>query len=79
MLVQMIKELRLKPSIASYGLLATNFKSCDAALSFLMDIDDDQASVTGTLGKIRHPYIGCLPLTNNSTNNHDQIEFDLEA
>ena len=41
MLVQLIKVFRVKPSVAAFSLLATNFKSCDAALNFISDVKGD--------------------------------------
>ena len=37
MLVQLIKVFKMKPSVATLALLATNFESCDAALNFVSD------------------------------------------
>ena len=37
MLVQLVKDFQVKPSVAAYSLLATKFRSCDAALNFFSD------------------------------------------
>ena len=60
MLVQLVKVFKVKPSVAALGLLATSFKSSDAALNFVSDASDDN-QLEG-VKKMLHPYIGCLAL-----------------
>ena len=65
MLVQLIKVFGIRPSIAAFSLLATNFKSCDAALNFLAEdnLDDDERRAEPNVErKMLHPFIGCLAL-----------------
>ena len=62
MLVQLIKDFRVKPSVAAFSLLATNFKSCDAALNFISDVKGDKEQNESQ--KMIHPFIGCLPTEN---------------
>ena len=69
MLVQLVKVFKVKPSVAALGLLATSFKSCDAALNFVSDASDDN-QLEG-VKKMLHPYIGCLALSLEHTDeNH---------
>ena len=65
MLVQLIKDFKIKPSVAAFGLLATSFKSCDSALNFISDASEEN-QLSG-VKKMSHPFIGCLALSNDNT------------
>ena len=56
MLVQLVKDFKVKPSVAAYSLLATGFKSSDSALNFISDERDQLGDVL----KMQHPFVGCL-------------------
>ena len=43
------------PRVAALGLLATNFTSQEAAVGYIVDVEDGEGS------KFRHPFVGCLP------------------
>ena len=66
MLVQMIKVFGILPSIAAFSLLATNFKSCDAALNFIAEDNLDGSENKQLEKRMIHPFIGCLALREES-------------
>ena len=69
MLVQLIIVFKVKPSVAALSLLATDFKSCDAALNFVSDASEDN-QLEG-VKRMLHPYIGCLAIDHEYTDvNH---------
>ena len=61
MFAQLVKDLRIKPSVAALSLIATNFKSCDSALNFISDFKNEDKLIGDK--KMNHPFIGCLAIT----------------
>ena len=57
MLLQLVNELKIRRSIATYALLSTNFSGTDAAILFLVERHDSESD---NAGKMMHPFIGYL-------------------
>ena len=75
MLVQLVKEFDVKPSVAALALLATGFKSRDAALNYVSDQFADTE-------KMQHPFVGCFAYESanqNAESNATVLKDDLEA
>lgn len=65
MLVQLVTEFKIKPSIAAYSLLATDLKSCDAAVDHCLGAEELMGPSGGngksvTRKVMKHPFIGCF-------------------
>jgi hypothetical protein len=59
-LVKLVNEVGIKPSIAAYALLMTAFEGPDAAMLFLVERYDSDYDANHA-GKMRHPFIGYFP------------------
>ena len=65
----------IQPNVAAYALFSTDFRSIDAALSFIYEREEAAGDAMVRI----HPFVGCLPFINEFTTKNVEEDYELGA